>query len=111
MKRSSIEVPGSRTQPAERGGATLPRRGVTGAATSASLADEKLLALAYRDPDAVLGELATTRDGLTEEEVEARRERFGRNEVAHEKPPTWYAELARSFANPFNFLLTTLAIV
>jgi Mg2+-importing ATPase len=48
---------------------------------------------------------------LTDDEVLARRLRYGRNEVAHEKPPTWYAELARAFANPFNFLLTTLAVV
>src|SRR5439155_9076866 len=56
-------------------------------------------------------ELGTPRNGLKEDEVEARHERFGRNEVAHEKPPTWYAELARAFANPFNFLLTTLAVI
>jgi P-type Mg2+ transporter len=76
--------------------------------------DTKLLGLfdvAYSDPSAVLDALGTTRAGLTEEEVEARRERFGRNEVAHERPPTWYGELARAFANPFNILLTTLAVV
>ncbi|MDE3054791.1 MAG: magnesium-translocating P-type ATPase, partial [Gemmatimonadota bacterium] len=28
-----------------------------------------------------------------------------------ERPPTWYGELARAFANPFNVLLTTLAVV
>ena len=65
--------------------------------------------LAYCDADTALEALGTTRSGLAEEEVEARRERFGRNEVAHERPPTWYAELGRAFANPFNFLLTTLA--
>jgi len=67
--------------------------------------------LAYGDAASVLAALGSQRDGLTDEEVEARRERYGRNEVAHEKPPTWYAELARAFANPFNFLLTTLAVL
>jgi Mg2+-importing ATPase len=74
-------------------------------------ADTRLFESAFLDADQALAELGSNRNGLTDDEVEARRERFGRNEVAHEKPPTWYAELARAFANPFNFLLTTLAIV
>jgi len=74
-------------------------------------ADTRLVESAFLDADQALAELGSNRNGLTEDEVEARREKFGRNEVAHEKPPTWYAELARAFANPFNFLLTTLAIV
>jgi len=72
---------------------------------------ERLAGFAYQDADAVLAALETERRGLTDDEVERRREQFGRNEVAHERPPTWYGELARAFANPFNFLLTTLAIV
>jgi Mg2+-importing ATPase len=67
--------------------------------------------MAYLDADAVLTRLETSRSGLTEDEVAARRARVGRNEVAHEKPPTWYAELMRAFANPFNFLLATLAVL
>ena len=70
-----------------------------------------IIELAYLDVDGVLAALGTNRNGLTEEEVLARRERVGRNEVAHEKPPTWYAELAHAFANPFNFLLATLAVL
>ena len=73
--------------------------------------DARLLELAYLDPDDVLRRLGTSREGLTDDEVVVRRERHGRNEVAHERPPTWYAELGRAFANPFNFLLTTLAVV
>ena len=63
------------------------------------------------DADGAFASLETNRNGLTDDEVDARRVRYGRNEVAHEKPPTWYAELARAFANPFNFLLTILAVV
>ena len=87
-----------------------PRPRAAGSAPDAR-PDDELLQLAFLDAGDVLTRLGTTRNGLTEEEVEARRARVGRNEVAHEKPPTWYAELARAFANPFNFLLTTLAIV
>ncbi len=67
--------------------------------------------LAWLDTDAALADLGAHRAGLTDEEVERRRERFGRNEVPHEKPPAWYTQLRHAFANPFNLLLTTLAIV
>jgi P-type Mg2+ transporter len=92
--------------------ATKPSKasnGPNGAANGA--ADARLLELAYFDADAVLAALGSDRVGLTDAEVESRRERYGRNEVAHEKPPTWYAELGRAFANPFNILLTILATV
>src|SRR5499427_3982998 len=82
-----------------------------GARTNGGLADARLVELAYCDAAAAFAALESGRDGLTDDEVRARRLRYGRNEVAHEKPPTWYAELGRAFANPFNFLLTTLAIV
>jgi Mg2+-importing ATPase len=84
-------------------------KGPNGSAGAA--ADAKLTELAYCPADAALSALDSNRNGLTDDEVAARRQQFGRNEVAHEKPPTWYAELGRAFANPFNFLLTTLAIV
>ena len=82
-----------------------------GARKNAGSSDARLLELAYCDADAAFASLDTSRQGLTDDEVLARRQRYGRNEVAHEKPPSWYAELARAFANPFNFLLTTLAVV
>jgi Mg2+-importing ATPase len=74
-------------------------------------AADTVLRCAYLPQEAALAELGSEREGLSEAEVLARRERYGPNEVAHEKPPTWYAELGRAFANPFNFLLTTLAVV
>jgi len=91
-----------------RAQAPQPRNG---ARTNGVLADARLAELAYCDADAALTGLETGRGGLTDDEVRARRLKYGRNDVAHEKPPTWYAELARAFANPFNFLLTTLAVV
>jgi P-type Mg2+ transporter len=91
--------------PTKKNGA--PNKNGAGAAA----ADARLLELAYVDANAALAALETSRSGLTDDEVEARRERYGRNEVAREKPPTWYAELARAFANPFNVLLTILAVV
>ena len=72
---------------------------------------EAVRQLAYVDSVAVLRELNTRREGLEDDEVGRRREQWGRNEVAHEKPPAWYAQLAHAFLNPFNLLLTTLAVV
>jgi len=66
---------------------------------------------AYLDSGSVFQELRTEREGLDDDEVTRRREEFGRNEVAHEKPPAWYAQLGHAFVNPFNLLLTTLAVV
>jgi Mg2+-importing ATPase len=101
-----------RAAPNHAGNGSANHRGPTGpnGANGGALA-AKLAECAYLDADAVLALLESDRNGLTDIEVQARRERYGRNEVAHEKPPTWYAELGRAFANPFNFLLTTLAIV
>ncbi len=82
-----------------------------GARKGSAVLDARLIELAYCDPESAYSSLDTNRQGLTDDEVLARRQRYGRNEVAHEKPPSWYAELARAFANPFNFLLTTLAVV
>ncbi len=90
--------------------ASTPQTKNGGRKSSAPL-DARLVELAYCDADATYAALDTNRQGLTDDEVLARRTKYGRNEVAHEKPPTWYAELGRAFANPFNFLLTTLAVV
>ena len=67
--------------------------------------------IAWLDPEAALHALGTQLAGLTDAEVERRREQYGRNEVAHEKPHPWYVQLAHAFANPFNILLATLAVV
>ncbi|HEX4468711.1 MAG TPA: magnesium-translocating P-type ATPase, partial [Gemmatimonadaceae bacterium] len=67
--------------------------------------------LACADADTVLRELDSHPLGLSDDEAARRCAEFGRNEVAHEKPPAWYAQLGHAFANPFNLLLTTLAVV
>src|SRR5579871_3573647 len=70
-----------------------------------------LLAVATTSPDEALERLQSNRSGLTEEQVEERRAQYGRNEVAHEKPPTWYQELFRAFITPFNGVLFAVSIV
>ena len=92
------------------GGSATPARDAR-PATSGAPAGEALYRVAWLDPDAALRALDAQLVGLTDDEVERRREQFGRNEVAHEKPPAWYVQLVHAFANPFNILLATLAVV
>ena len=86
----------------------------TGASTHAAIstpATEQLQQIAWLDADGALAKLDARRSGLLGQEVESRRRQFGRNEVSHERPPAWYAHLWHAFANPFNLLVTTLAVV
>ena len=56
-------------------------------------------------PSSSLPFLGTRIQGLTEEEAEDLRERYGANEIVSEKPPRWYQLLIRNFYNPFVLLL------
>ena len=77
---------------------------------SRSLAGE-LIAASQAEPAALLAKLHTRMDGLTESEGDRIREASGYNEVAHEKELSWWMHLWKCYANPFNLLLTGLAIV
>ena len=70
-----------------------------------------LTELAKCAPEEALKQLETARSGLTEEQVEERRERYGLNEVTHEKPPTWYEQLFHAFLTPFNGVLFAVSVV
>jgi len=64
---------------------------------------------AWTDETALLASLDSTPAGLDEEQIEARLDRDGTNEAAHEKPPHWALQLARTFWNPFIIVLVVLA--
>jgi Mg2+-importing ATPase len=72
---------------------------------------QTLVAAARSDADALLRSLETTPAGLTEAQAGAVRSRVGRNEIEQEKPPHWSLHLWHSYANPFNLLLTALAVI
>ncbi len=57
------------------------------------------------------GILKTGPYGLTAAEAERRIDEVGRNEVAREKPPKWYAQMWEAFSNPFSALLVVLGAV
>ena len=67
--------------------------------------------VATMSADEALQRLGARRNGLNPNEVEERRARFGRNEVAHEKPPAWYVQLAHAFWTPFTLVLMALAVI
>jgi len=61
--------------------------------------------------DQVLRTLSSSKQGLVENDALARLKKYGKNEVSHEKPPTWYGQLLQSFNNPFVYILIGLAVV
>jgi Mg2+-importing ATPase len=79
--------------------------------SSAKRPPSPLLDLCDCTPDEALKQLDTARSGLTPEQVEERQERYGRNEVTHEKPPTWYFQLFHAFLTPFNGVLFAVSVV
>ncbi|CUQ66587.1 magnesium-translocating P-type ATPase [Candidatus Nitrospira inopinata] len=72
---------------------------------------QTLVKAATADPDVLLAELNSHADGLSEAQAEVVRDRVGFNEVDHEKPLSWWQRLWLSYRNPFNLLLTLLAVI
>ncbi|MCL1961470.1 MAG: magnesium-translocating P-type ATPase [Desulfovibrionaceae bacterium] len=70
-----------------------------------------LVNAATADADALLGQLDSRPDGLSQAQAEAVRARVGLNEIEQEKPLPWWMHLWLSFRNPFNLLLTLLAVI
>jgi P-type Mg2+ transporter len=75
-----------------------------------SQTSERLIKASSMSAEALLKELDSSRQGLSEEEVEKRIARFGRNQVTHELMPSWYRQLIRAFINPFIGILLVLAV-
>jgi Mg2+-importing ATPase len=72
---------------------------------------EGLIAASNTEPDALLRQLDSHSDGLSDAQAERVRERAGLNEVEHEKPLRWWTHLWHCYRNPFNLLLTLLAVI
>src|SRR5512137_2475150 len=66
---------------------------------------------ATKDSSEVLHLLGTSPAGLTEQEVAARLEQYGPNEVGREKHEGWLQRLYVAARNPLVILLTVLAIL
>ncbi len=72
---------------------------------------QTLVSAANSDTGAVLAQLGSHTDGLSETEADTLREQFGFNEVEHEQPLPWWVHLWHCYKNPFNLLLTLLAVI
>jgi Mg2+-importing ATPase len=70
-----------------------------------------LVDAAHRDSGELLSSLGTHTDGLTDFEADALRAQYGLNEVEHEQPLPWWTHLWHCYKNPFNLLLTLLAVI
>jgi len=66
---------------------------------------------ASSDVPELLARLHTHHDGLSEDEALALRQQHGLNEVEHEQPLPWWVHLWHCYKNPFNLLLTLLALI
>ena len=72
---------------------------------------QTLVAAAGSETGQLLNSLGTHTDGLSELEAAALREQYGLNEVEHEQPLPWWTHLWHCYKNPFNLLLTLLAVI
>ena len=70
-----------------------------------------LLRVASDEPAAAIARLKSHAEGLRPREAAARLARHGANVVEHEKPLPWWLHLWHCYKDPFNLLLTVLAVV
>lgn len=72
---------------------------------------QALVKFSKKDIDQIYSELDTDKEGLSDEAVEERIEKYGLNQLAHEKSAPWYQQLIKSFIDPFTLVLIALAII
>ena len=72
---------------------------------------QTLVAAANSHSLQLLGTLGTCTEGLNTQEADALRVQHGLNEVEHEQPLPWWVHLWHCYKNPFNLLLTLLAVI
>ena len=81
------------------------------AGSSVAALGQDVLAAARDQPEQALARLQSQPEGLDAAEAARRLRRDGPNEVAHEPPLPGWLRLWRCYLNPFNLLLTALAVL
>ncbi|ASK29238.1 magnesium-translocating P-type ATPase [Chryseobacterium sp. T16E-39] len=71
----------------------------------------KLHNASSQDDKFVYAMLETSEEGITNITADERKDRFGLNEIQHQKAPKWYIQLLKAFANPFIYILLAIASV
>ena len=89
----------------------MPAGGPSTAVTVPPAQVQALQSAACSPVAALLQQLDTSSRGLSPEQAQQRQLRHGPNEVAHEKPLPAWQHLWHCYRNPFNLLLTLLAVV
>ncbi|HCS41965.1 MAG TPA: magnesium-translocating P-type ATPase [Pseudomonas sp.] len=72
---------------------------------------QTLVSAANSDTGHLLDTFGSHSDGLSDFEADALRAQYGLNEVEHEQPLPWWTHLWHCYKNPFNLLLTLLAVI
>ncbi len=90
--------------------AAAQRPGHPAGATGAAIAAD-LLAKARADPAALLQELASRPEGLSQAEAEARLKQVGPNEIAREKSKSALLRLVDNIKDPLVILLVALGVI
>ena len=76
-----------------------------------ALEQEWLRHIALVSTDEALDELATTKDGLSDQQVQQSRIQHGSNEIVGKKKQSWIIRLLTSFLDPFTLILIGIAVV
>lgn len=71
----------------------------------------QLIKMAIMEGDELIKELQGNTEGLTEEEADKLRQKTGLNKLACDLPPTWQRQLWECYRNPFNILLSAMALI
>lgn len=79
--------------------------------SKATLFDSRIKKYAYCKPPEICRVLGTSALGLSKEQVDAMRERYGKNSFQERKTDTTIQRLRRAFINPFHVILFILGIV
>lgn len=79
--------------------------------SKATLFDNHIKKYAYCKPPEIYRDLGTSALGLSKEQVDVMRERYGKNSFQERKTDTTIQRLRRAFINPFHVILFILGIV
>ena len=78
---------------------------------SVSPVAEKLFVASRMEADELLKKYSTTLNGYSEEIAKKLRNKYGKNEISHQKPEPVYKRLISAFVNPFTVVLFVLASI
>ena len=70
-----------------------------------------LVEQAKKQPKALLNDFESSENGLREEQIESKVDRYGLNTIANKNKVTWYKTLFQAFVTPFTLILLVVALL